>query len=55
MNAAETYGDSDLLILAHHDATLAHFWLGDPIRARQHADRVLALYSEERHVLWRVF
>jgi class 3 adenylate cyclase len=49
MNAAETYGDSDLLILAHNDATLAHFWLGDPMRARQHADRVLALYSEERH------
>jgi hypothetical protein len=49
MNAAETYGDPDLLILGHLAATNAHFWLGDPIKSREHADRVLALYSEERH------
>jgi hypothetical protein len=48
MNAAETYGDSDLLILGHVAATDAYFWLGDPIKAREHADRVLALYSKER-------
>jgi predicted ATPase len=49
MNAAETYGDPDLLILGHLAAMIAHFWLGDPIKTREHADRVLALYSEERH------
>jgi predicted ATPase len=49
MNAAETYGDPDLLMAGHHAAVLANFWLGDPIKVREHADRVLALYSEERH------
>jgi hypothetical protein len=49
MNAAETYGDPDLVILGHLAAMNAHFWLGDPIKTREHADRVLALYSEERH------
>jgi class 3 adenylate cyclase/predicted ATPase len=49
MNAAETYGDPDLLILGHNCAVIAYFCLGDPIKAREHADRVLALYSEERH------
>jgi tetratricopeptide (TPR) repeat protein len=50
MNAAENYGDPDLLIAGHLAAMRAHFWLGDPIKAREHADRALALYSEERHV-----
>jgi hypothetical protein len=27
----------------------AYFWLGYPIKSQEHADRVLALYSEERH------
>jgi hypothetical protein len=27
----------------------AYFFLGDPNKAREHADRMLALYSEERH------
>jgi predicted ATPase len=49
MNAAETLGDPDLLIVAHHIAVNAYFWGGDPIKVREHADRVLALYSEERH------
>jgi class 3 adenylate cyclase/tetratricopeptide (TPR) repeat protein len=49
MNAAETYGDPDLRILGHHAAVLAYFWLGDPIKTREHADRVLALYREEQH------
>jgi predicted ATPase len=49
MTAAETYGDPDLLIVGHNAALIAYFWLGDPIKAREHADRVLALYSEERH------
>jgi tetratricopeptide (TPR) repeat protein len=50
MDAAETYGDADLLIVGHHAAVDAHFWLGHLIKTREHADRVLALYSEERHV-----
>jgi predicted ATPase len=49
MDAAETYGDPDLLIVGHHSAVNAYFWLGDPIKVREHADRVLALYTDERH------
>jgi predicted ATPase len=49
MNAANASGDADLLILAHHAALNAHFWLGDLTKTREHADRVLTLYSEERH------
>jgi predicted ATPase len=52
MNAAETYGDPDLLIPGHTAAVLAYFHLGDPIKTREHANRVLALYSEERHGHW---
>jgi predicted ATPase len=49
MNAAETYGDPELLIVGHVTAVTAYFWLGDPKKAQENADRVLALYSEERH------
>jgi predicted ATPase len=49
MNAAEPCGDPDLLIVGHLAAVIAHCWLGDPIKVREHADRVLALYSEELH------
>jgi hypothetical protein len=41
---------TDLLIVARLAAAGAYFWLGDLIKVREHADRVLALYSEERHV-----
>jgi class 3 adenylate cyclase/tetratricopeptide (TPR) repeat protein len=49
MNAAETCGDPDLLILGHSAAVTAYFWLGDPTKVREHADRVCAVYSVERH------
>ena len=49
MNAAETCADPNLLIVGHHAAMSAYFWLGDPIKVQDHADRVLALYNEERH------
>ena len=49
MNAAETYDDPDLLVLGHRIAVTVHYWLGNPIKTRKHADCVLALYSEERH------
>jgi predicted ATPase len=47
--AAETLGDPDLLIVGHIAAMSNHFWLGNPIKSREHADWVLALYNEERH------
>jgi predicted ATPase len=49
MNAAETYHDPVLLIVGHLSAVITHSWLGDPIKTREHADRVLALYSKEQH------
>jgi tetratricopeptide (TPR) repeat protein len=49
MAAAEAYGDPDLLLAGHNNAATAYFWLGDPIKAREHANRVLTLYSEEQH------
>jgi predicted ATPase len=49
MNVAEAYGDADFLIVGHEAAIAAYFWLGDLVKAREHAGRVLALYSEERH------
>jgi class 3 adenylate cyclase len=48
INAAETCGDSDLLIVAHHAAVSTYFCLGDPIKVQEHAERVLALYGEEQ-------
>jgi class 3 adenylate cyclase/predicted ATPase len=49
MNAAEAYGDPDLLILAHFAGMGVYFWLGDPIKTREQVARVLELYNEERH------
>jgi class 3 adenylate cyclase/tetratricopeptide (TPR) repeat protein len=47
--AADTYDDPDLLIVGYYAALTAHFWLGNPTKSREHADRVLALYTEDRH------
>jgi class 3 adenylate cyclase/predicted ATPase len=49
MNAAETYRDPDLLIVGHTAALFSYFYLGDLIKAHEHAKQVLALYKEERH------
>src|SRR5262249_9318840 len=49
MNAGETYQDPDLLIIGHLAAAAVYHFLGDPTKSREHSDRVLALYSEERH------
>jgi class 3 adenylate cyclase/predicted ATPase len=46
---AEASGDLDLLIVAHWEAGIAHFWRGDVTQSRTHDDRVLALYDEEQH------
>ena len=48
-DAAEAYHDPDLLILGHYAAMNSYFWLGELLKAREHANRVLALYTEERH------
>jgi ATP/maltotriose-dependent transcriptional regulator MalT len=37
------------VILAHFCAMGSYFWLGEPIKARQHGNQVLSLYSEEQH------
>jgi tetratricopeptide (TPR) repeat protein len=46
---AETSGDPDLLIVGHYAAVSAYSWLGDPMNSLEQSNRVLALYSEERH------
>ena len=47
--SAEASGDPDLLIVGHRSACITHFYRGDFNRSREHGDRVLALYSEEKH------
>jgi predicted ATPase len=49
LEAAEAHHDPDLLVAGHAAALVSYFWLGELIKAREHADQVLALYSEERH------
>ena len=46
---AEASGDPDLLIVGHRAACVTYFWLGDLNQSREHGDRVLALYGEEKH------
>ena len=46
---AEASGNSDLLIVGHSAACLTFYWRGDFNPSREHGDRVLALYSEEKH------
>ena len=46
---AEATGDPDLLIMGHRSACTTYYWLGDFNQSREHGDRVLALYSEEKH------
>ena len=48
-DAAAAYRDPDLVIVEHFCASCSYFWLGDPIKAREHADQILSLYSEEQH------
>ena len=46
---AETIGDPDLLLEAHRAACGSHFWRGEYTQSREHGDRVMALYEDERH------
>jgi class 3 adenylate cyclase/predicted ATPase len=49
LDAAELYQDPDLLIVGHTAAVASYYWLGEMTKAREHGDRVLALYTQERH------
>jgi len=49
LDAAEATGDLDLVIVGHAAAIGTYFWLGELIKAREHGDKVLALYDEEKH------
>ena len=46
---AESSGDPDLLIVGHRSACVTHFYRGDFNQSREHAERVFALYDEEKH------
>jgi class 3 adenylate cyclase/tetratricopeptide (TPR) repeat protein len=46
---AEASGDPDLLIVGHRLACASYYFRGDLTQSRAHGDRVLALYSEEKH------
>jgi class 3 adenylate cyclase len=47
LDAAEAYQDPNILIAGHTAATISYFWLAELIKAREHAGRVLVLYTEE--------
>ena len=46
---AEAYRDPNLLLVGHTIALINYFWLGELIKVREHADQVLAVYTDERH------
>ena len=46
---AEATGDSDLLLVGHRSACTSYYFRGGLTQSREHGDRVLALYSEEKH------
>ena len=49
LDAADVYHDGDLLIVGHTNAVADYFFLGELMKVREHAGKVLALYTEERH------
>jgi class 3 adenylate cyclase/predicted ATPase len=49
LDAAEAYNDRVLLVVGHAAATLSYRWLGELIKTNEHAEQVLALYTEEGH------
>jgi AAA ATPase domain len=46
LDAAKAYQDQDLLVLGHYAALDSYYYLGEPIKARKHAEHVLALYAQ---------
>src|SRR5262249_46712508 len=49
IDAANTTGDANLLIVGHMAAMISYFYLGDLIQARDHGDRTLELYDQKKH------
>jgi len=49
LDTAKSTGDMDLLIVGHGCLTIGYFWKGDLIRSREHGDKLLALYDDEKH------
>ncbi len=49
LETAEATGHSDLLVVAHQMMCVTHFWLGNLLEARKHAERVKGSYREEHH------
>ena len=49
LDLAKGAGDADLLIAAHAVACGCYFWMGELIKAMEHADKVLDLYDDEEH------
>ena len=47
--SAESSGDSDLLIVGHRAACTTYFGRGEFTPSREHGNRALALYDEEKH------
>lgn len=47
--SAEASGAPDLLIMGHRTACATYYFRGDLTQSREHADTVLALYSDEKH------
>ena len=45
-------GDIDLQIFGHTAAMVSHFYLGQLLEAREHGNRVLALYDPQRAERW---
>ena len=46
---AEATGDPDLVIVGHRLACTSSYFRGELTQSREHGDRVLALYREEKH------
>jgi tetratricopeptide (TPR) repeat protein len=49
MEAAEAHRDPDILIGGHNALANSYFYLGELTKAREHADQVLSLHTEQRH------
>jgi hypothetical protein len=49
LDTGESRGDSDILMVGHLAAMVSYFHIGELIKAREHADQVLALYDYEKH------
>ena len=47
--SAKASGDSDLLVVGHRATCVTYFYRGDFNQSREHGDKVMALYNEEKH------